>query len=48
MTFATLGSRPASGRNVGKLNYRYTLSSPTWIGPGDNVTCTLLEECVTG
>ena len=21
---------------------RYTLSGPTWIGPGGNVTCTLL------
>ena len=25
---------------------RYTVSGPTWIGPGHNVTCTLLEERV--
>ena len=25
---------------------RYTLSCPTWIGPGGNVTCTLLKEGV--
>ena len=23
---------------------RYTVSGPTWIGPGGNVTCTLMEE----
>ena len=27
---------------------RYTLSGPTWIGPGGNVTCTLLKGSVAG